>query len=210
MVQQSQLSSPTAALVLDMYRWPQGRVPKSDLRNSAVAKLGRARSRGESDSPDPKAAVNSIAKSGQEKARTSLSSSSSSSSNSQGRSPTLGSDTLRSSSQSGSDSQSDDGSDSVSSLVARRGDALVSLGRVIFPLRHLPEDRSGVMAELEGELVGVPRGVQGGLPEGSQLVVEIQAWDAAQYSAELLMMQEPSDESTGELAKGLSGQAVKV
>ena len=196
LVQKSQLSSTTAALVLDLYRWPQSRVAKSDLRNSAVAKLGRARSRNQADSPDPSAA---IANSGQENAtsfdRTSTSSSSSSSRSSQGQ---LG--TLRTSSQIGSDSQSDADSDSASTLLASGGAALVPLGRAIYPLRHLPEDRSGIMAELEGELIGSFRGSSEGMPRGSQIVVEVQAWDTAQYSAEQLNAHKPYNDSTGEPA----------
>ena len=195
LVQKSQLSSTTAALVLDLYRWPQSRVAKSDLRTSAVAKLGRARSRSQADSPDPSAA---IANSGQENGtldRTSTSSSSSSSRSSHGQSGTL-----RTSSQIGSDSQSDADSDSASTLLASGGAALVPLGRAIYPLRHLPEDRSGIMAELEGELIGSFRGSSEGMPRGSQIVVEVQAWDTTQYSAEQLKAQEPYNDSTGEPA----------
>ena len=198
LVQKSQLSSTTAALVLDLYRWPQSRVAKSDLRTSAVAKLGRARSRSQADSPDPSAAIANSANSGQENGnldRTSTSSSSSSSRSSQGQSGIL-----RTSSQIGSDSQSDADSDSASSLLASGGAALVPLGRAIYPLRHLPEDRSGIMAELEGELIGSSRGSSEGMPRGSQIVVEVQAWDTAQYSAEQLKAQEPYNDSTGESA----------
>lgn len=194
MVQPSLLSSTTAALVMDLYRWPQPRVAKSDLRTSAVAKLGRARSRGQADSSDPSPTAESSPTPELQLAtlaRSSVSSSGSSSSSGQGRS-----ETLRSLSQAGSVSDAE--SDSVSGALAKRGDALVPLGRAVFPLRHLPEDRSGAVAELDGELVGVQQGVLQGLAEGSQVVVEVQAWDASHYSAEQLEREEPSDATAGE------------
>lgn len=194
MVQPALLSSTTAALVLDLYRWPQPRVAKSDLRSSAVAKLGRARSRGQADSSDPSPTPESSPTPKLQLAtlaRSSVSSSGSSSSSSQGRS-----ETLRSPSQAGSVSDAE--LDSVSGALAKRGDALVPLGRAVFPLRHLPEDRSGGVAELDGELVGVQPGVLQGLAEGSQLVVEMQAWDASHYSAERFEQEETPDTPAGE------------
>lgn len=179
-LQPSVLSSTTAVLVLDLYQWPQDRVAKSDLRNSAVAKLGRARSSGgQIASPNPPKLPAKWGPKLATLARTSTSSSNSSTSSSQGRS-----ETLRSSSQIGSESDAE--SESVSITAPIKGGALVPLGRAIFPVRHLPEDRDGVMAELEGEMVWVQGGSLADSADGCQVVIEVQAWNAAQYSAEQL------------------------
>ena len=184
LVQQALLASPTAALVVDLYRWPQGRVAKSGLRNAAIASLGRGRS--SADSPNPSPSPETLAKSGRADVnRVSRSSAGSSSASSQ-EEP----ETLRLFSQTSSASQSDAKADSPDSETARKADSLVPVGRVTFPLRHLPEDRDGGVAELEGVLVGAPL-------QEAQVMVEIQAWDAAQYSAEQLKAQQPSDEAPG-------------
>ncbi len=181
MLQPSLLSSTTAALVLDLYQWPQDRVAKSDLRNSAVAKLGRARSSGgQAASPNPPKLRAKLGPNLATLARTSTSSSNSSTSSSQGRS-----EILRSSSQIGSESDAE--SEVVTNAAPRRGGALVPLGRAIFPVRHLPEDRDGVMAELEGEMVWVQGGSLADSANGCQVAIEVQAWNAAQYSVEQLM-----------------------
>ncbi len=180
MLQPSLLSSTTAALVLDLYQWPQDRVAKSDLRSSAVAKLGRARSSGgQAASPNPPKLPANLGPNLATLARTSTSSSNSSTSSSQGRS-----ETLRSSSQIGS--ESDPESEVVASTAPNRGGALVPLGRAIFPVRHLPEDRDGSMAELEGEMVCFQGGSFADSADGCQVAIEVQAWHAAQYSAEQL------------------------
>ncbi len=180
MLQPSLLSSTTAALVMDLYQWPQDRVAKSALHNSAVAKLGRARSSsGQAARPNPPKLPAKLGPNLATLARTSTSSSNSSTSSSQGRS-----ETLRSSSQIGSESDAE--SDFASSTAPHRGGALVPLGRAIFPVRHLPEDRDGVMAELEGEMVWVQGGPLADSANGCQVAIEVQAWNAAQYSAEQL------------------------
>ncbi len=180
MLQPSVLSSTTAALVLDLYQWPQDRVAKSDLRNSAVAKLGRARSSGgQAASPNPPKLPAKLGPNLATLARTSTSSSNSSSSSSQGRS-----ETLRSSSQLGSESDAE--SEVVTSAAPKRGGALVPLGRAIFPVRHLPEDRDGSLAELEGEMVWVQGGSLADSADRCQVAIEVQAWSAPQYSAEQL------------------------
>ncbi|DBA84734.1 TPA: hypothetical protein ACH3X1_005983 [Trebouxia sp. C0004] len=176
MLQPSLLSSTTAALVLDLYQWPQDRVAKSDLRSSAVAKLGRARSSGaQAASPNPPELPAKLGLNFATLARTSTSSSNSSSS--QGRSE-------RSSSQIGSVSDAESGS--VTSAAPKRGGAIVPLGRAIFPVRHLPEDRDGVMAELEADMVWVQGGSWADSADGCHVAIEVQAWDAAQFSAEQL------------------------
>jgi len=180
MLQPSLLSSTTAALVLDLYQWPQDRVAKSDLRNSAVAKLGRARSSGgQAASPNPPKLPAKLGPNLATLARTSTSSSNSSTSSSQGRS-----ETLRSSSQIGS--ESDPESEVVASTAPNRGGALVPLGRAIFPVRHLPEDRDGSMAELEGEMVWVQGGSLADSADGCQVAIEVQSWNADEYSVEQL------------------------
>ncbi len=180
MLQPSLLSSTTAALVLDLYHRPQDRVAKSDLRNSAAAKLGRARSSGgQIASPNPFKLPAKLGPDLATLARTSTSSSNSSTSSSQGRS-----ETLRSSSQIGSESDAE--SEAVSSTAPERGGALVPLGRAIFPIRHLPEDRDGSLAELEGEMVWVQGGSLADSADGCQVAIEVQAWNAPQYSADQL------------------------
>lgn len=178
-LQPSLLSSTTAVLVLDLYQWPQDRVAKSDLRNSAVAKLGRARSSGQSASPNPPKLPGKSGPNLATLARTSTSSANSSTSSSQGIS-----ETLRSSSQIGSESDTE--SESVTSATPKRSGALLPLGRAIFPVRHLPEDRDGSMAELEGEMVWVQGGSLADSADGCQVAIEVQAWNAAEYSVEQL------------------------
>lgn len=180
MLQPSLLSSTTAALVLDLYQWPQDRVAKSDLRSSAVAKLGRARSSGgQAAGPNPPKLPARLGPNLATLARTSTSSSNSSTSSSQGRS-----ETLRSSSQLGSESDAE--SEVVTSAAPKRGNALVPVARAVFPVRHLPEDRDGVVAELEGEMVCVQGGPLADTANGCQVAIEVQAWNAAQISAEQL------------------------
>ena len=180
MLQPSLLSSTTAALVLDLYQWLQDRVAKSDLRSSAVAKLGRARSSGgQAAGPNPPKLPARLGPNLATLARTSTSSSNSSTSSSQGRS-----ETLRSSSQLGSESDAE--SEVVTSAAPKRGNALVPVARAVFPVRHLPEDRDGVVAELEGEMVWVQGGPLADTANGCQVAIEVQAWNAAQISAEQL------------------------
>ena len=178
-LQPSLLSSTTAVLVLDLYQWPQDRVAKSDLRNSAIAKLGRARSSGQSASPNPPELPGKSGPNLATLARTSTSSANSSTSSSQGRS-----ETLRSSSQIGSESDAE--SESVTRAAPKRGGALVPLGRAIFPVRHLPEERDGSMAELEGEMIWVQGGSLAESADGCHVAIEVQAWDAAQSGTEQL------------------------
>jgi len=160
MLQPSSLSSTTAVLVLDLYQWPQDRVAKSDLRNSAIAKLGRARSSGQSASPNPPKLPGKSGPNLATLARTSTSSANSSTSSSQGIS-----ETLRSSSQIGSESDTE--SESVTSATPK-------------------EDRDGSMAELEGEMVWVQGGSLADSADGCQVAIEVQAWNAAEYSVEQL------------------------
>ena len=192
-VQQSVMTSPTAVLVLEIYQWQTAdtAAAQSDLRTSAVSKLNRARSRGVANSPKFDQARSQMPAS---LARPRVSSSSSSSSGSGSSSSSSGAgkaENLRQSAQLTSEPQSDAESNSGRGRFgggnkADSGAVLVPLGVARFPLRHIPEDRSGVVAELDGEVVGVRGGGPGGMQEGWPCVVEVQAWDAAQYSAEQL------------------------
>lgn len=183
------MSSPTAVLVLELFQWPQpdSRSAKSDLRTSAVAKLDRVRIKGKPGSPKPSLALSKMATGSGNLPRASADSSSSSS-GSASESP----DSLRQSSQIGSESESDAESnsgstDSNSGIPNTKSNTkLIPVGSIRFPLRHLPEDRRGNTFELEGEVVGAKTGAAGVLQEGCHCVIEVQAWDAAQYSAEQL------------------------
>lgn len=181
------MGSPTAVLVLEIYQWQasDASVAQSDLRTSAVVRLNQARSRGMADLSNPGPAIDQLPESLATLARARISSGSSASSSSSGDSGGGKADAL------GPSPQSDDQSESSGrglggGKTSGSGFALVHLGVARFPLRHMPEDRSGMITELDGEVVGVrARGAEG-VQQVWPCVVEVQAWDAAQYTAEQL------------------------
>ena len=193
------MTSSTAVLVLEIYQWQiLGAVAaQSDLRTSAVARLSRARSRGMAETSDPDQALGQFPKGPATLARATVSSASSSSGSSNSSGGKLG--TIGQIPQIGSDSQSDAESDSASRASGgsrpSSGTVLVPLGVARFPLRHIPEDRKGVVTELDGEVRG---GSAEGVQEGYPCVIEVQAWDAAQYSAEQLKGQDAKQPMTDE------------
>ena len=187
------MGSPTAALVVELYQGQasDASVAQADLRSSAVARLNRARSQGVADISNPGKALDQLPESYAALARARVSSGSSASSSSGSSSSSGGSGgaaaTLGQSPQLASQLQSDaESKSSLRGLGGGDGVALVHLGVARFPLRHMPEDRSGMITELDGEVVGVRARGAGGVQEGWPCVVEVQAWDAAQYSAEQL------------------------
>ena len=199
-VQQSVMASPTAVLVLEMYQWqtPGAAAARSDLRASAVSRLNHARSRGMADVPKSHQALSQLPTTLARASASSSTGSSSSSSSGGGNTETLGQ-----SAQLTSESQSD--ADSISSHEGFGGGdkadsraVLMPLGVARFPLRHIPEDRNGSIAELDGEIVGVGGGGAGGVQQGWPCVLEVQAWDAAQYAAEQLRGQQPNQSMTNE------------
>ena len=198
------MTSPTAVLMLELYRWQTSgtAAAQSDLRISAVSRLNRARSRGMANTVNPKQARDqvpaSLARASVSSSSSSRSSSGSSSSgNGRGQAGTRGqSPQLALESQSDAERKPSRGGFGGGNK-ADSGAVLVLLGVARFPLRHIPEDRSGVMTELDGEVVGVRGRGAGGMKEGWPCVVEVQAWDAAQYSAEQLKGQGP-DQSISE------------
>ena len=201
-LQQSQLASHTAALVLDLYQWPQRKTANSGLRTSADAELALARSQQSTGSSVPNAAIAALSAPAQSSSsaagRRSVSSASSSSSNSS-RSSQAGGNTSDDGSafRNGSGAQSDTGSKQASNAAVSQSDPLKHIGRVIFPLRHLSGDTAGLVNELAGDLKGAPSGVEGELLGGSQAVVELQVWDAAAYAAEHGSAEKAADTSPG-------------
>ena len=220
-VQHSVMTSPTAVLVLELYQWQASGVAaaQSDLRTSAVSRLNRARSRGMASAFNPNQAFSQVPA---PLARASVSSSSSGSRSSSGSSnSSYGGGKAESrglSPELAVESKSDAELNSShrgfgGGNKADSGAALVLFGVARLPLRHIPESRSGVMAELDGEVVGNGGGGGGeggggvgggggggvgGVQEGWPCVVEVQAWHAARYSAEQLKGQTPDQSMTND------------
>lgn len=202
-VQHSVMTSPTAVLVLEIYQWQtlSATPAQLDLPASAVASptpTGSVKASGLKSNPSQ--ALSQLPKDPMTSARASTSSASSSKNRRQ---------TGRQSPEGDSDSQSDAESDSSSTASGRAskpssGAMLVPFGVARFPLRHIPEDRSGVIAELEGVIM---RGVRGriarGLQDGCHCVLEVQAWDAGHYSAEQLKGQDSNSPIPNEPAISL-------
>ena len=191
------MTSPTAVLVLEIYQWqsPGTAAAKSDLRTSAVSRLNHARSSAMADSSNFSQALSQFPAT---PARASVSSSrSSSSSSSSGVGSAISGQSPKLTSMSQSDAESNSSrQDLGGGKKADGGAVLLLLGAARFPLRHIPEDRNGSIAELDGEVVrsraGSRGGGAGGMQEGWPCVVEVQAWDAAQYSAAQLNGQAPN------------------
>ena len=207
-------SAAAAVLVLDLYHW---KVPsdapsdqtrsRSDLRTSAVAKLGRLRSKAGSEarpltnpeSPSKaqvaKAGRGSRASSSSPSENSSASSSNNSSAGSRASSrgsqreatavaaPAAAGDSPKAAEQEG------DRDDSM--IDAATGTVMSFLGRVVFPLRQLSDDRTGRITELEGQLVLAPgTRLDLGAEQDSVVSIEIQAW-----SAEALAAVQPQSEA---------------
>ena len=206
------LSNPTAALVLDLFQCnfpPDTSLnqlqPRSDVRTSVVAKLGRLRSRGSVEGT-PKAVPGSplkaqVAKSGQVRRSSSSSPSQNSPSD---NSPASSSNNSRTSSRASSrgsqqkavpaaavESTSTVEQEAVAQSVPSSSDTtrveMVALGTVSFPLGQLSNDRTGTMTEMQGQLAPVP-GVEleTAAEQGLLVRLEVQAWSvyalAAQHS----------------------------
>lgn len=199
------MTSPTAVLVLEVYQWQTlgGTLAQLDLPTSAVVSLSRTENARKANGQKilPGQTLSQVPKDPRTSARVSSASSSGSSSGSrpeiQQQSPQIGSNSQ-------SDAESDSGSEASSrGSNTSSGTKLLPFGVAKFPLRHMPGDRSGAVAELEGVITRFNGVVTGGLQEGAQCVVEVQAWDAAQYSAEQLKGQDQNQPSPEEPAISL-------
>ena len=212
LVPEEPLRSATAILTLDLYEWQtQSGAPqaKSGLQ-SAVAKLGQRKANSTADSSSTKAGLqDQVAKlssaagipavkvPGAKTGKGSRASSDSSAADSPGSSPSNSVSSSRSSSQgskreaaepikpASADSRQESKTEADMQAALRPASAqqvLVCVGRVIFPLRQLPPDRSGEIVELEGEFVPQDPEQNSAVEQGVQVAVEVQMWSAAAYA----------------------------
>lgn len=209
-VRNDTFSAAAAALVLDLFHW---KVPsdtpsdqtrsRSDLRTSAVAKLGRLRSKAGVDAKpltNPESPSKAqVAKAGKGSRASSSSpgenspASSSSNSSAGSRASSRGSQreaavvAAPAAAAAAGDSpkeaeQKGGGGDSMTDAAS--GTVMSFLGRVVFPLRQLSDDRTGRIAELEGQLLLAPgTSLESGAEQDSVVSIEVQAWSAEALAA---------------------------